>query len=158
MALWIPTSVQFTQPKPFPSIASESKIDASLKTNEIQGINDQLIPKNSADKTHALYHWWPAKNETHWIVYNFKNPETVSECEIYWFKDTPNGGCDLPEKWKLYYKLGNEWKEVNPETPYPLIEDKMNKIVFNPVTTSALKLEVQLSENYSAGIHEWIVN
>jgi len=158
MKVWIPTSAESAQPKALPTIASESEVKASLKTNTLQGINDQLLPENSADKTHTLYHWWPAKNETHWIIYNFKKQETVSECGIYWFKDTPQGGCDLPESWKLYYKSGNQWKEVNAETPYPVIENKMNRIAFTPATTSAMKLEIQLSENYSAGIHEWIVN
>ena len=92
------------------------------------------------------------------LISNFKKPETISECEIYWFKDTPSGGCDLPDNWKLYYKSDNQWKEVNAETPYPLIEDKMNKIAFNPVKTSAVKLEVGLSKIYSAGVHEWIIN
>ncbi len=78
--------------------------------------------------------------------------------EIRMDKDIPDGGCDLPENWKLYYKSGDKWVEVNAETPYPIIEDQMNKLVFEPVTTAALKLEVQLQKEYSAGLHEWIVN
>jgi hypothetical protein len=63
----------------------------------------------------------------------------------------------LPEDWKLFYKSGEKWIPVNAETPYPIIEDELNKLVFEPVTTTALKLEVRLQRNYSAGLHEWIV-
>lgn len=158
MAVWIPTTKEASRAKPYPTIASTSKIEASLETPAIHGINDQLLPKNSADKTNALYHWWPRKDETQWIVYHFEKPTKVSESEVYWLKDIPNGGCSLPDSWKLYYNKGGKWLPVKTETPYPIIEDQLNKIVFEPVTTSALKLEVKLSKKYSAGIHEWIVN
>jgi len=158
MAVWIPTTKESSRAKPVPTIASKSQIKASLESDLIQGINDQLLPKNSADKSNTVYHWWPKKNEVHWIIYNFEKPAKISETEIYWLKDIPNGGCDLPDNWKLYYKSGEKWVEVKGETPYPIIEDQLNKLVFEPVTTSALKLEVQLSKEYSAGLHEWIVN
>jgi hypothetical protein len=158
MAVWIATRKTAARPEPKPSIASTSKIEASLETNALVGINDQLFPKNSGDKSNTLYNWWPRKNETHWIIYNFEKPTEVSETEVYWLKDIPNGGCDLPESWKLYYKSGNNWVEVKGETPYPIMEDDWNKLVFEPVTTSALKLEVQISDKFSAGLHEWVVN
>jgi hypothetical protein len=157
MAVWIPTTKESTRPKPFPTIASKSKIEASYETDLITGINDQLLPKNSADKTNTLYHWWPKKDEMHWIIYNFEKPTQVSETEVYWLKDIPSGGCDLPEDWKLFYKSGEKWIPVNAETPYPIIEDELNKLVFEPVTTTALKMEVRLQKHYSAGLHEWIV-
>lgn len=158
MAVWIPTTKHATRPKPFPTIASKSSIEASVENELIGGINDQLLPKNSADKTNTVYHWWPRKNETQWIVYNFEKPTKVSETEVYWLKDIPNGGCDLPEDWKLYYKSGEKWVEVNGETPYPIMEDELNKFVFESVTTTALKLEIKLQKEFSAGLHEWIVN
>lgn len=158
MAVWIPTKKEAARVKQKPTIASKSKISASFENSLITGINDQLFPKNSGDKTNTLYHWWPRKNETHWIIYDFEEPKNVSETEVYWLKDIPNGGCSLPESWKLFYKSGEKWLEVEGETPYPIIEDDWNKFVFDPVTTSAVKLEIQISEEYSAGLHEWIVN
>lgn len=157
MMVWIPVSEDATRPEPLPTIASESHIEASHVTDALQGINDQFLPKSSADKNHTLYHWWPATNENHWIVYHFAQSARVSECGLYWLKDIPNGGCDLPEWYKLYYRLGQNWVEVDAETPYPIMEDEMNRVVFTPVTTTAMKLEVQLSEEYSAGLHEWTV-
>jgi len=38
-----------------------------------------------------------------------------------------------------------------------IAKDKFNTIQFEPVSTKALKLEVQLSKDNAAGIHEWKV-
>ncbi|NQU85139.1 MAG: hypothetical protein HQ541_05200 [Mariniphaga sp.] len=92
------------------------------------------------------------------MVYNFEKPETISSTGVYWFADVPNGGCDVPASWKVYYKSGNSWIEVKTENEYGSEKNKLNDIEFQPVTTSAIKLEVQLSKDDSAGIHEWIVN
>jgi uncharacterized protein len=37
-------------------------------------------------------------------------------------------------------------------------KDKYNTVSFEPVTTSALLVEVDLQPNFSAGILEWKVN
>ena len=157
MMVWLPTNKEIVRAKPLPTVASKSRVEASLETPAISGINDQLFPENSADKTNTMYHWWPRKDETHWVIYHFENPTTVSESEVYWLKDIPNGGCSLPKAWKIYYQSGGKWVEVNAQSTYPVSENEFNKIVFEPVNTSALKLEVQLSKEYSAGLHEWVV-
>jgi uncharacterized protein len=53
MMVWIPASEEATRPKPLPTIASESHVEASLTTSALQGINDQLLPKHSA----GLHEW-----------------------------------------------------------------------------------------------------
>lgn len=158
MAVWIPTTKETSRVKPLPTIASESTVEASFDSPLIKGINDQQIPKNSADKSSTLYHWWPKTGETEWIIYHFKERLKVSESEVYWLKDIPDGGCDLPESWKVWYQNNGKWVEVKTKTAYPNLQDQLNKIEFEPVTTSALKLEVKLSKDFSAGLHEWVVN
>ena len=41
--------------------------------------------------------------------------------------------------------------------PYEVEKDRYNKVGFKPVTTSALRLEVALQPQWSAGIQEWKV-
>jgi uncharacterized protein len=53
MMVWIPASEEATRPKPVPTIASESRVEASHVTNALPGINDQLLPKHSA----GLHEW-----------------------------------------------------------------------------------------------------
>jgi uncharacterized protein len=53
MMVWIPASEEASRPKPLPTIASESHVEASHTTSALQGINDQLLPKHSA----GLHEW-----------------------------------------------------------------------------------------------------
>ncbi|MES1221997.1 MAG: glycoside hydrolase family 127 protein, partial [Bacteroidota bacterium] len=97
------------------------------------------------------------KNTTEWVQYDFDSTYTVSESKVYWFDDGPWGGCRIPLAWKLYYKSGNEWIPVKNTSSYEIVKDKYNGVKFEPVTTTAMKLEVQLPLEYAAGVHEWKV-
>ena len=84
-------------------------------------------------------------------------PTSVSEVEVYWFDDTGSGECRVPASWRVLYKDGEEWKPVEGAEPYGVEKDRYNKVTFKPVTTSALRLEVTLQPEWSAGIQEWKV-
>ena len=158
MAVWLATSKEYTKPLPPPTVASESVISASAKKSSIITINDGLLPENSNDRSVLYYHWWPEKNSTQWIQYDFSKPTEISTSKIYWFDDGPFGGCRIPAAWKLFYKTASgEWKPVETEGEYPIVKNELNSIQFKSVTTSAVKLEVQLPEDNSAGLYEWIV-
>jgi hypothetical protein len=49
------------------------------------------------------------------------------------------------------------WKPVQTDGPYGVEENKYNAVRFQPVTTNALRLELQMQPQYSAGIEEWKV-
>jgi hypothetical protein len=44
---------------------------------------------------------------------------------------------------------------VEATAPYEVEKDRYNRVAFRPVTTSALRLEVALQPQWSAGIQEW---
>ena len=81
----------------------------------------------------------------------------MSRAEVYWFDDTGVGECRLPKSWQLLYRENGEWKPVRSPSAYGCEGDKYNRTTFEPVETEALRLEVQLPESFSAGIHEWRV-
>ena len=120
-------------------------------------LNDQVEPANSADQSNLYLHWWPKNNTKEWVQYDFDKEHTISESQVYWYDDGPFGGCRVPVSWKIYYKKGNDWVPVTATSAYEIAKDKFNTVKFEPVTTTALKLEVQLPEKSSTGIHEWIV-
>ena len=158
MTVWLATSKEYSKPLPPPTIASDSKITASTPKTSIVAINDGLLPKNSNDRSVLYYHWWPEKNSTQWIQYTFAKPTEISSTKIFWFDDGPFGGCRIPAGWKVLYQTGSgEWKDLETEGSYPIVKDEMNTVKFKKVTTSAVKLEIQLPEDNSAGIYEWIV-
>lgn len=158
MVVWIPYEASAAKPRPAPTIATKSKATASLQnTRMYKALSDQYDPENSQDHNAPYLHWWPKKNTLEWVQYDFDQEYTVSQSQVYWFDDGPWGGCRIPVSWKLYYKKGNDWVPVQPVGQYEIAKDKYNLVKFEPVTTTALRMEVQLPDEHATGIHEWIV-
>jgi hypothetical protein len=63
----------------------------------------------------------------------------------------------VPASWRILYQDGDEWKPVEASGPYGVARDAFNTVTFKPVTTSALRIEVVMQENWSAGLQEWKV-
>jgi hypothetical protein len=156
MTVWPARDAEHARPLPAPTIACTSKATASEKSNA-EAISDQLEPKNSNDHSIPVLHWWPRKGTTEWVQYDFKKAETVSKVEVYWFDDTGIGECRLPKTWRVLCKDGDQWKPVDNTVPYQVEKDRYNVVTFKPVTTSGLRLEIELVPDYSAGMYEWKV-
>jgi len=156
MIVWPARELSAARPLPAPTIACTSTVTASEK-RRADAINDQLEPKNSIDHTIPFLHWWPRKGTLEWVQYDFKKDETVSRTDVYWFDDTGIGECRLPKSWRLFYKEGDAWKPVGNATPFDVVKDRYCTVTFTPVKTSALRIEVQLIPDYSAGMYEWKV-
>jgi hypothetical protein len=157
MITWIPYKMETANPYPAPTIAYLSKKSSSGAKEDLNFIADQYEPKNSNDHSRGYIHWWPEKDTTVWVQYDFQKPETVSECEVYWFDDRPDGGCRIPAGWRILYRQGADWKPVKNLSDYTTTKDAYDKIKFEQVKTSALRLEVFLQKDFSTGVHEWVV-
>jgi hypothetical protein len=158
MTVWIPYVESAARPKPAPTVASKSKVSASIRNQRMQNaLNDQYEPRNSQDNSAIYLHWWPKKNTDEWIQYDFDQAYTVSESSIYWFDDAPFGGCRIPASWRIMYKDGENWVPVKTTSSYTITKDKYDSIKFEPVKTTALRVEIKLPVDYATGVHEWIV-
>jgi uncharacterized protein len=145
-----------------PTIASTSKVTTSFRTSEgrfsTRAIHDQKEPKRSDERGTPLFHWWPRLGTQEWVQYEFAEPARVGAVEVYWYDDrTSGGGCRVPDSWQLRYRDGEQWKPVETGSPYGIERDRFNRVTFAPVTTGALRLEVQSQPGFSAGILEWRV-
>lgn len=159
MTVWIPYKASATSPKPAPTIASLSKVSSSLKNERmLRAIKDQYEPADSKDNTYPYMHWWPKNNSLEYVQYDLDKEYTLSRSKVYWFDDGPWGGCRIPASYKLYYKKDGEWLPVKNTSPYIITKDKYNVVTFEPVKTTAIKMEIQLPKDNSTGIHEWAVN
>jgi hypothetical protein len=158
MAVWLPQELNACRPAMPATLASQSKIEASHQATSISAINDRLVPKDENDRSVPYYNWWPAKATTEWISYTFPEASEVKECTVYWFDDAPWGGCRVPKSWKIYYRDdAGQWQSVEGADAYPTVKGAPNTAKFNPVTTTALKLEVTLPDDNSSGLFEWEV-
>ena len=158
MAVWLPIELRATKAALPATIASESRITASYMTESISSLNDRLIPNGENDDSAPYYHWWPKKGSTEWISYEFKIKKDVHSAKVYWFDDAPWGGCRVPREWKIYYKAEDgSWLPVENASSYGLSKDEDNEVIFKPVSTTAVKLEVVLPDDNSTGVYEWSV-
>ncbi|MFO0914146.1 MAG: glycoside hydrolase family 127 protein [Pirellulales bacterium] len=142
-----------------PELPHESKyvVSAShcFENDSVDAVGDGLEPRNSADESIPRMTWWPHQGTTEWIQYDFGAPRRLSATAVYWFDDTPAGACALPKAWRVLYRDGDEWRPVSGVKMSPIGKDKYNQMAFDAVTTTALRLEVDLQPDRSAGILEW---
>ena len=159
MRVWLPQDLSATTPAQPATLASESKVTTSTqRMPAISAVNDRLVPKGENDRSVPYTHWWPKKASTEWIGYEFPQEAEVSTATVYWFCDKPWGGCDVPKSWRILYQTASgEWKAVEGDASYPTYRGTASTVNFNPVKTKAVRLEVTLPGNDSAGLFEWSV-
>lgn len=143
MRVWHPTKHQ-------PKLASHC-----WGLDTIEAAFDGKAPAASNDGSIPRFTWWPRAGSTEWIVREFKGPTRVSSAELYWFDDTGAGSCRVPKSWRLYYLDGKRWRPVENATAYGTALNQFNRVSFQPITTSSLKLEADLQKGFSSGILEW---
>ena len=159
MAIWLPQDLEAARPSMPPTLASSSKISTSSKMGSLSSLNDRLVPKDENDRSIPYTHWWPKKGTTEWIAYELPEAREVKSATVYWYDDAPWGGCRVPESWSLYYKDSDgEWQPVSGADHYGLLKGSANTVTFDPVTTSAMKLEVVLPDGNSSGLYEWQID
>ncbi|MCI0550028.1 MAG: glycoside hydrolase family 127 protein, partial [Anaerolineae bacterium] len=156
MAVWLAREESAVQPLGQPTLASMSRVSASFGNNP-QAVNDQMLPRSSGDHEALFYHSWPHKGTKEWIQYDFPKPAEVSTVEVYWFDDTGVGECRPPVSWSIHYKEGEKWVKVYTPGVYGVQKDVFNKVVFETVRTTELRLEFESQKEFAAGIHEWRV-
>jgi hypothetical protein len=157
MMVWFPTDDEHARPQPYPTVASTAKVTVSGQNRrDPRTINDEEEPASSDDPT-AYFDWWPRKGTSEWVEYAFVKPATIAECRVYWFDDTGRGEVRVPASWRLLYREGSEWKPVRAREPYGVEKDTYNRVAFEQVSTSGLRLEVAMQLKWSAGIQQWRV-
>lgn len=163
MRVWMPTT-----PAPPRIVGPESNAKITLSwISDIcypDGVHDGIEPKNSADHPGNLCHWWPHKGGNEWVQYEWTQPQTFSGARVYWFDDTGKGECRLPKSWRLMKRASasdgrpGEWTPIALDGEFPIALDRWCEVKFvQPVKTAALRLEFQMQDGWSVGIHEWKV-
>ncbi|WP_143315941.1 DUF6055 domain-containing protein [Clostridium sp. HBUAS56017] len=138
------------------NIASKAVVSTSYcsEWENISALNDSFDPINSNDRSHAVYGNWP-ETGTQWVQYKFDKKYTISQSDVYWFKD--NGGIDVPKSYKIQYWNGNKWVDVKNAVGYGTAINQYNTTTFTPVTTNSIRIQVVSNGSASTGILEWKV-
>jgi hypothetical protein len=160
MAVWVARDPQHARPTPRPTPASLAKVTTSFHRKDMDParLHDQLLPQNATDGFAPNFDFWPHKGTAEWVSYEFAQPTEVRAVRVSWFDDTGKGECRLPDSWRLLHRTaGGQWQPVTGASPFAIRKNDPVRVTFEPVITSALRLEIQLIQDFSAGLYEWEV-
>ena len=159
MRVWLPQDLNATNPSQPETLASQSKVSSSSeRMPALSAINDRLVPKDENDRSVPYTHWWPKKDCTEWLGYEFPQEATVQSATVYWYDDGPWGGCRVPQSWRILYQdQQGQWQPVSGADAYPTDKGSACTVNFDPVKTKALRLEVTLPADNAAGLFEWSI-
>lgn len=160
MLVWMPAQLSKVPAIAQPTLASLSTTTASEGVKgDLKNIADQFLPRNSADDESTWVHWWPHFGTTEWLQYDFGKAEQVGSVRVYWFDDeVRQGGCRVPKSWRVLFLDNGEWKPVYSPGSFSTTKDAWNEVQFEPVKTTALRLEMHWQEGVSGGVQEWEVH
>ncbi|MGC4033061.1 MAG: glycoside hydrolase family 127 protein [Tepidisphaeraceae bacterium] len=163
MAVWVAREASAVRPTPPKTIASSAKITTSGGTSP-QSIADGVTSATRGEEAGVPFHWWPKKGTTEWVEYEFAEPEQISQASVFFFDDTGRGECRVPKGWRLFFKdtaagATGEWRPVTltDNGKFETAKGRFNTVKIAPVTTTAMRLEVDLKDGWSSGIEEWSV-
>jgi len=157
MTVWLPRRVEDAYLPPIPTLASKSRASAShvWQTDTAEALHDLIEPRSSNDQSIPRFTWWDHRGTSEWVAYELPAATMISGVEVYWFDDGPGGGCRVPASWRVLYREDEAWKPVTGASDYGVAKDQYNALRFDPIETTALRLEVQLQPAKSSGILEW---
>ena len=160
MTVWVARDPAHARLAPRPTLASQAKVTTSFHRGGMDParLQDQLLPQNATDGFAPNFDFWPHKGTAEWVAYEFAQPTTVRAVRVSWFDDTGSGECRLPVSWRVLSRTeAGSWQPVAATSDYLTRKSDPVKVTFTPVTTKALRLEIQLPDKFSAGLYEWEV-
>jgi len=135
------------------TVAEEATASAShsWRTDSLGALNDLAEPSDSNDHSISRFTWWDHRGTKEWVQYDFPEKKKVSAVKVYWFDDTKRPGkCRAPKSWRLLYKDGDALKPVAGASEFGTAIDKYNRVTFDPVETTALRIEVDYNPSFPA--------
>ncbi len=152
MTVWIARSAGTARLKPVPPdpvarVDSYAGIEKAWtgygdQNDDICAVYDGVDPLNSADESHLYFRMRPPEGRPAWVEYEFKSPTQISSSKVYFVDD--RRFCRLPKSWRIVYKDGGgSWRPVANSGPYTVEKDWFNEVTFKPVTTTAVRIEVE---------------
>ncbi|MBX3405333.1 MAG: glycoside hydrolase family 127 protein [Phycisphaeraceae bacterium] len=158
MVVWLPESAHLGQPRPARGISASASFIGH--GDGLPALFDRIEPASSNDHDIPRFTFWNRKGTSEWVRYDFDAPRVVSAVEVYWFDDTGRGECRVPASWNVeVLGASDRWRPVNNASPdyvakFETARDRFNVCVFSPVTTTAVRVNIQLQDKFSGGILE----
>jgi len=155
-----------------PTLAAKSTPSAAVGVGGLRALNDGQVPSiggrgaraggpgpsGGAPPQASYFTWTGARGETQWVQYAFPVEEEVSRVEVFWVESASAAGAVTPpQSWRLLYREGREWREVRARSQYGVEPNTFTVVEFEPVRTSALRIEARMAPTATVGLAEWRV-
>ena len=99
--------------------------------------------------------FWDHLGTSEWAQLTYASAITTGAVSVYWFDDTGTGQCRIPQSWQVQYRnAGGAWVPVSGASAAGTATNTFNRVTFTAVTTTALRVAVQLKAGVSGGILE----
>ncbi len=141
-----------------PSASYAHENDGGHGGHPLAALADGREPSSSADRTIPRFTFWSRKGTTEWVQLDLEEAIPVSSVDVYWFDDRPGGGCRVPKSWRVLHEAGYTWLPVRASSTYKTTRDRYHRVVFEPVTTQSIRIEVSQQPGMSSGILECKIN
>jgi DUF1680 family protein len=159
MSVWLGRDVEHARLSPLPTITSTAKVSASFVRSgmDLGRLNDQQMPRNATDGFAPQFDFWPHLGGSEWVAYTLQEPTLVRGVTVSWFDDTSKGGaCKQPISWRLsYLDEAGAWTPVEDPSEFTVGKASPVNVKFKPITTKALRIDIDLADGFSAGLYEW---
>jgi hypothetical protein len=120
------------------------------QNDDLAAIYDGREPLNSADQSHRFFRMRPPVGSRAWLEYQFRTARRIATSSVYWFDD--KRFCRLPASWRILYLTNSGWVPVTATRRYLVEKDRFCVATFEPVTTTAVRLEVEpQTVHYASG-------
>lgn len=157
MAVWLPREPHYADIPPPPTTASRATASAShcFSQDSVSALNDLREPRNSIDHQIPRHTFWDHRGTREWLQLDLAEPRSISGLEVYWFDDSGRGGCRVPASWEVLVDQGGGFAPVTGATSRGVEADRFNRVRFDPIEARAVRLDIRLQEEFSAGVLEW---
>lgn len=126
--------------------------------DSLDALRDGKVPATvPARPSFPRFTWWDHRGTAETVEFEFPAAREVHCVKVCWFDDQPQGGCAVPQSWSIVTKQGDAWVPVQALSPYPTAKGGIERVEFEPVTTTVLRLLVQLQPGKSGGLYELAV-
>ena len=147
--------------KPFPETRHAPRVSSSVRGANVTALIDEDEPASSSDYRIPRLSFHPNRGSTEWVQFQFSEPGTFKNVGVYWFDEAQAAASfrnerqeNLPKSWKVLAWNDGGWKQVALNETSPGVQrDQFNQVTFaQPVTTSKIRIEVELHPRLSGGM------
>ena len=157
MQTWLPTSADLAEP----AFIGEASASHCWQYDTLNALTASQTPSDSAGRKCPHFSFWPKKGTTEWVQYDLPAPEEIRDMTVYWLDDeATKGGCRLPQKVTVKVRPAKAapWQAVEGAT-VEIAKDRPCAIRLpKAVTAQAVRLEIVLRPEVSAGLLGWSLN